>query len=345
MNENKKNNKLIANIIFFIIVIILLGIVVFNLNDINDIIKHAKNMKASFLVLAVLLVICHMFLTDLSLYVLQKNVDNSLSLFTSINIANTEYLFNAITPFASGGQPIQAYYLIKNGLSGKDSASILVANFIIYQFCLILFSTLGLIFYFSRIHETISSYAFIISIGFIINALILVGLILIASVNSFKRLLRWFFRLLGKIKFLNKSMTKLEEKTFSFVEDFQKGTKYLLKNKKTLFVIILLRLVDLVIFFGIPIFIFLALKVSVSPRDFMFITVMTAFASTFMIWIPTPGATGGVEWAFTILFSGVIASSSVVVTAMLFWRSITYILPLLLGFISYLLIRKRSEVQ
>ena len=73
MNENKKNNKLIANIIFFIIVIILLGIVVFNLNDINDIIKHAKNMKASFLVLAVLLVICHMFLTDLSLYVLQKN--------------------------------------------------------------------------------------------------------------------------------------------------------------------------------------------------------------------------------------------------------------------------------
>lgn len=344
MKENKKKKKLVANFLFFLIVIIVLTIIVFNLNDINEIINHAKNMKIGFLIIAILFVLIHLVLTSLSLYTLQSKVENSLPFFLSINIANSEHLFNAITPFSSGGQPIQAYYLIKNGMTGEESASVLVANFIIYQFALTVFSTIGLILYFSRIHDVISSYVFIITVGFIINALILLGLILVTKVDSFKKLLRGFFKLLAKIKFLNKSMTNLEQKTFSFVEDFQKGTKYLLSNKKVLFDIILIRLLDLIIFFSIPIFIFLALDVNISLNDFWFMIMATAFSATFMMWVPTPGATGGVEWAFTILFTGSIATTSVVVTAMLFWRMITYILPLILGFVSYLIIRKRSEL-
>lgn len=344
METSKKKKRLVANFLFFLIVIIVLTIVVVNLNDINEIINHTKSMKISFLIIATLLVLIHMVLTSLSLHMIQRKVENHLPFLLAVNIANTEYLFNAITPFSSGGQPIQAYYLIKNGMTGEESASVLIANFIIYQFALTIFSTIGLILYFSRIHNIISSYVFIITIGFIINALILVGLILVAKVDGFKRLLKGFFRLLGKIKFLNKVMSNLEQRTFSFVEDFQKGTKYLLSNKRVLFDIILIRLIDLIIFFSIPIFIFLALNVNITFDDFWFMTMMTAFSSTFMMWIPTPGATGGVEWAFTILFTGSIAATSVVVTAMLFWRMITYILPLILGFVSYLIIRKRSEL-
>ena len=343
MKTKKSNNKIIANVIFFIVVIVILGIVIFNLNDINEIIKHSKSAKISFLLIAIILVLLHMTLTNLSLYIIQRKVDNKLPFFLSMNIANTEYLFNAITPFSSGGQPIQAYYLMKNGISGKDSASILVSNFIIYQFVLTVFSTVGLILYFSRIYEAISGYVFIITVGFVINVLILVLLVLAANLDSFKRLVRGFFRFLGKVKFLNNLMTSLEERTFSFVEDFQKGTKYLLSNKKILFDIILIRLLDLIVLFSIPIFIFLALNVHIKASDIWYIIMITAFSATFMIWLPTPGATGGVEWAFTMMFAGVIASSSVVVTAMLFWRAITYLLPLVLGFISYLLIRKRSE--
>lgn len=342
MNEERSSKKkLIANIIFFLIVIIVLGVIIFNINDINEIINHTKTAKIGYLIIAVVLVLIHMTLTNLSLYAIQSKVENSLPFWPTMHIANTEHLFNAITPFSSGGQPIQAYYLIKNGLSGDESMSVLVVNFIVYQFILTIFSTIGLIIYFSRIYETISQYAFIIVVGFVINTIILVGLILVATVDGFKRLLRGFLRLLGKIKFLNKPMTKLEEKTFTFVERFQKGAKYLLYNKKVLFDIILLRVIDLIVFYSIPVFIFSALHVEVA--DVWFVIFMTAFSCTFMLWVPTPGASGGVEWAFTMLFVGVIANSSVVVTTMLFWRGITYFLPLILGFFSYLIIRRRGE--
>lgn len=343
MEMTKQRNKIIANVIFFIVIIVILAIVIFNLNDINEIITHTKNAKIEYLFIAVGLLLIHMTLTNLSMYNIQRKADNKLPFKTSMHIANAEYLFNAITPFSSGGQPIQAYYLIKKGMTGEESASILVSNFIIYQFVLTIFSTIGLILFYPRISDTINNYALIIIIGYVFNTLILVGLILVVKIDGFKRLLKRFFRLLGKIKFLTKAMKSLEDKTFLFVENFQAGTKYLLSNKSVLFGTIILRVIDLIVLNSIPIFIFLALHVNVKASDVWFIIMMTSFASTFMMWIPTPGATGGVEWAFTILFVGVIASSSIVVTAMLFWRLITYFLALLLGFVSYLIIRREGR--
>lgn len=344
MGIRKQRNKIIGNVIFYIVVVIVLGIIIFNLNDINDIIKDAISVKLSFLFIAIGFLVLHMFLTNLSMYVIQRKLENSLSFFISMNVSNTEYLFNAITPFSSGGQPIQAYYLMKHGMTGEESASALVANFTIYQFVLTIFSTIGLIIYYSKISQTIDQYAIVIFIGYFINTIILVGLILIGTVDSFKKLLRGFFRLLGKIKFLSKPMEKLEKKTFVFIENFQVGTKYLLTNKGVLLKSTMLRVLDLIVLNSIPIFIFLALNIDVTPSDYIFIIMMTSFASTFMMWIPTPGGLGGVEWAFTTVFTGLIATGSVITTAMLLWRLITYFLALVLGFVSYIIVRRKGRL-
>ncbi len=345
MEIKKRNNKIVANIIFFVIVIVVVGIVIFNLNDIKEIISVAQDAKVIFIVAALIVLLIYMFLTNLSMFLIQKKLSNHLDFLTTINIANTEYLFNAITPFSSGGQPFQAYFLMKNGLTGEESASVLVANFTIYQSVLTIFSTVGLIMFYGRIKEAIDQYAIVVTIGYFINTAILVGLILVGTIDGFKRLLKGFFNLLGKIKILTNIMNKASEKTFEFVENFQKGTKHLLVNKTVLIGTSFVRLLSLILLNSIPILIFLALGVNIEVNDYLFIIMMSAFASTFMMWVPTPGATGGVEWAFTMLFTGVIAASNVVVTAMLFWRVITYFLALLLGFVSYLFVKKKERIK
>ena len=83
MKMKKKRNKIIGNVIFFIVVVIILGIIIFNLNDINDIIKDARGVKLSFLFIAIGLLLLHMFLTNLSMYVIQRKLENSLS-FSSL---------------------------------------------------------------------------------------------------------------------------------------------------------------------------------------------------------------------------------------------------------------------
>ena len=344
MEIKKEKKKLLTNIIFFLVVIIVLAIVVISINLISKMKKLILNANLWFILFAVLLMLIHVCLTNLSMYIIQNKLRNSVNFFTSITISNTEYLFNAITPFSSGGQPFQAYYYIKNGLSGDEAASILVANFTIYQFVLTLFSTTGLIIYYNRISQAIQEYIYLIIIGYFFNTVILVGLILVSFVKSFKKLLKNTFKLFGKIRFLAKPMEKLQERTFSFVENFQAGVKYLFSRKRVFLGSSFLRLFDLFVVNAIPILIFLALGTKVEFSDYLFIIMMSAFASTFMMWVPTPGASGGVEWAYTVLFVNVIATTSVVVTSMLVWRVITYYLGIILGFISYLIIERRSKI-
>ena len=339
-NKNKSKRKIIGNIIFLIVVLIVLGILLFSLNDINEIWSIITSSSVPLLLLALGLSLVFMFLTNSSIQLITSGVGGNISYKDGIHIANTEYLFNAITPFSSGGQPIQAYYFMKKGLSGDQTMSVLTSNFIIYQAVSTLLGTVGIIIYFSAVKASISGYAWLIFIGYFINTLILVGAVLMATVKGFRNLLRSIFRGLGKIKFLNKSMTKLEKKSFGFVERFQSETKKLFKRKRVLFGASGLRLLSLLVVNSIPIVVFTALQITIDPKDYLFIIMMTAFATTFTLWIPTPGASGGVEWAFTVLFTGIIAPQPVVIAALLIWRVLTYYVGIVSGFSSYVYIRK-----
>ena len=53
-----------------------------------------------------------------------------------LRVSMVGQLFNCITPFASGGQPMQAYMLSKYGQSVGTASSALLARFIVYQFVL-----------------------------------------------------------------------------------------------------------------------------------------------------------------------------------------------------------------
>ncbi len=343
MEIAKKKKKITANIIFFVVVIVVLGVVIFSLNDIEDMINIIKDINVGFLFLGLSLMILHTLITNLCLFFIQTGLSQNVGFWRSIHISNTEYLFNAITPFSSGGQPFQAYYYMKNGLSGDEAVSVLVSNFTVYQFVLTVFSTIGILIFLPRVGQAVNQNVFVVLIGYIINTAILIGLFLISFVKGFKRLLKGFFKGLGKIKFLNKTMTKLEAKTFDFVENYQKGTKKLFTKKRVLIGATLLRILDMFIFYSIPIFIFLSLNVTVEFKDYLFVIMMAAFATNFMMWIPTPGATGGIEWAFTVLFTTMITSTSIVVAAMMIWRIITYYLGMVSGFVSYIIIEKGSK--
>ena len=339
-NTKKSNRKVVGNLLFLFVVLVVLIILLFSLNDINVIWDIITDSSVPLLVLALVLSLVHMFLTNSSIHLIASSLGSSIRYKDSMNIANTEYLFNAITPFASGGQPIQAYYFMKKGLTGDQTMSVITSNFIVYQAVSTVLATLGIIVFFSDVKEGISGYVWLIFLGYVINTLILLGAILMSSVKGFRNFLRTIFRGLGKIKFLNKSMTNLEKKSFEFVERFQVETKKLFKRKRVLFGASGLRLLSLLVVNSIPIVVFLALGVTIAPKDYLFILMMTAFATTFMIWIPTPGASGGVEWAFTVLFTGVIASQPMVIAAMLIWRVLTYYVGIISGFCSYVYIRK-----
>lgn len=340
--DKKQRKKLLGNIIFLVAVLVVFFIIVFSFHDIKDVYDIITNIKIKYVLYLFLIAILHISLVGLAIAIITTAIDSNVSFLDSFNIASTEHLFNALTPFASGGQPIQGYYYMKYGIDGDKTMSILVSNFIVYQSTAAIFSTVGIFLFISDIIKLINNQVFLILIGFSINMIILIGIVLLSTIPKASKLFRVFIRWLAKIKPLTNVMEKAEVKLFDFVNEFQKSTKALFKRKRVFLGSVSMRLLDLIVMNSIPIVIFLSLGVNISSSDYFFIIMMSMFAQTFMMWIPTPGASGAVEWAFTILFVGILANE-LIIPSMLLWRFFTYYFGIIMGLIFYTIVKKRGK--
>ena len=341
--EQAKKTNIVRNLLFVFISLALVLVVVFSLNDINEIVAAIQKANIWLILLAILLVIIHMLTTNFALHFITTGLGIKFHLVDSMAIGSAEYFFNAITPFSSGGQPFQAYFYMKKGVSGDNAMAILMSNFIVYQVIMTTLSTIGLILYYQDIKSVLDHYMYLILIGYIMNMSILGILISISTIPGISKIFEWLFRTIGKIRFLKKTMTKLEKKTFDFVKEFQISVGLLFRRKRVLIGASLLRVFGLITLNAIPYVIFLALGINLSSDDLIFVIAMTLFTSTFMLWVPTPGASGGTEWAFTVIFSTLITgATAVLITSMLLWRFVTYYFGMFVGFIAYIILRKRG---
>ena len=88
-------------------------------------------------------------------------------------------------------------------------------------------------------------------------------------------------------------------------------------------------------YFFTTFFILLALRVPVGASDIFFVICGTSFAVTMVVFLPTPGASGGIEFAFKTVFASIAAgaASSVAYGGMLVWRLLSYYFVMLISLI------------
>lgn len=340
----KKKNRIWLNLlVVFIILVIMLVIVLIN-NDVDEIIKAIKSCDFKYMMLALGCILLYILFTAFSLMqlvILKKKI----RFIDSFNIANCAQFYNGITPFASGGQPFQVYYYTKVNVKTDESTSVIMMNFIIHQFVSCVFSIIAIILYFDElITGSTSLFKVAVVVGLSINIIIFLLLIFISLSKRVKKVFMGLVGLIFSIKFLRKKKQDMIEKTSTYFDNSQKGFKELFNHIPTLLLAIMHKTISLAVYFIAPFFIFKGLNVEVKPSDIMFIMWMTAFAFVIMSFMPTPGASGGAEWAFTEVFAASFAmASTTVASAMLIWRFLTYYLVMLLGGISAICVKRRKE--
>jgi len=329
-----------------VVLLIVALIFVFNLGDINEIgnvLIHQTNY--GYIALCVLILLCYCFIMQCSLTVLIRSRCKQVGFLDSMYISGTEFFFNSITPFATGGQPFQAYALKQKNMKFSDSTSTLLSNFLTYQLSINLIFGAFLIGYFKRIQGQVPNLMWMIFIGFSINFIIMLGVILIGCTKTAGKAIVGIMVLFSKIKFLNKFLGSRIEKFKLYISETQQGFKDMTKNVGPLVLSLILKIISLLIYYSIPFFIYLAIGVKLDYSDIFYVIAMTSFALNITCWVPTPGAVGGIELAFTSLFSSLIVgySDNVTISAMLLWRLITYYLILAYGFIMYILFEKGNK--
>ena len=320
-------------IILFIAIIIVLY---FSLrDDFNTVIGELFTINISFVLVAILLMFISWFLRSVVLFKLVKNFKDNFSLKRCFHVHLIVQFFNAVTPFASGGQPGTVYMLNKKGLQVRDGTNVIIQESIIFQFSFVIITLAAILFNnIFDIFPRVTLLQNLVAIGITVNTLVLTFLIFVSFVNTRVKLkvVNGVIKFLSKLRIVKKK-EEVIEKFKTYVDDFNEGAKFLFKDKRKLFFNIILMIFSIIIRYMVP-FVFLVAILNNTDINIVYTVIGMIFVSIVGTFIPTPGATGGLEYAFMQYFT-VFASGGVLTAVMLLWRFVTYYMGLILGGIAF----------
>ena len=258
---SKLDKKVTKKLNIVILIFVTLLVLYFSLKDnFKEIVDKIINMNIGYLLIAFLLLFIFLIFKSLSMYSFCKKINKKFTFMEAVQLILRTQFFNAVTPFATGGQPYQIYYLKKCDIGYASATGIVLENFIVYQIALVI---LGLIALFTnQIFDLFKNNALLtrlIALGFIINTVVIIIMFLVAfSKKMNKKLIGLGINLLTKLK-LVKNKEKTLEKWDTSINNFHSSAKKLLEDKKTFignivfnFIGLLFFLIGLVTSFGIP---------------------------------------------------------------------------------------------
>jgi uncharacterized protein (TIRG00374 family) len=323
--KNTKRNTLLLFIILAIILYFLLK------DDFPSIMDNLINANKWLILLSVIFIFLYWLFRAVSLYLIVKRYKKNIRFKVMMHQTLITQFFNGVTPFSTGGEPMQVYMLTKSGVKVANATNIILQEFIMYQIALVIIGLLAVFLNFKfNLCEVTPVLANLIILGFIIN--IAIGLFMI-FVSFSKRFSSFVVKVILKIgikfnfiKHPEKTTASLHEK----LEEYNESGTMLKENKVLFLTCIMLNVVSLLLYYLIPFFVFLSLGFRLG---IMQVFVSSAFILLIGNFVPIPGGSGGIEYAFLLFFETLLPPAPLK-SALIIWRTITYYFGIVLGGIS-----------
>ena len=233
--NQKPVNKKVAIINFILIFVIFIGLFIYmvKVDGLDNIIQLLHSVDYKWVIAGLGCLLIYWICDILTLHIPIKRIYKTQPITNSIKVAMLGQLFNNITPFASGGQPIQAYELTKTGKRVSDSLSAMAIKFIVTQTALVVSTLTVVLLEFDFFARLMQNFIWIAIVGFIVNILAIIVVIL-AGIK--KRVITVIttpiIKFLGKIKIIKnpeKTIEKLDKSIDNFGEQFK-----VIKNEKVM---------------------------------------------------------------------------------------------------------------
>jgi uncharacterized protein (TIRG00374 family) len=250
----------------------------------------------------------------------------------------TEHFFNGITPFATGGQPFQAYAYKKAGVRVSESTCLLLMNFMVFMIVTNGFA-LSSLFYFKRF-VTDGAMAAIAVVGFTMNFSVLGITVLLATSSHVRKWLSALLDFLCKFGWIARLLAPRVENLKEYFVNVQEAFSALVKKKLAFILALLTKILSMAAYYATTFFILRALWINVPLEEIFFVICGTSFAITMVVFLPTPGSSGGIEFAFKSVFATLAAGAAASVSygGMLIWRLLSYYLVMLVSLMFYIIL-------
>lgn len=317
------------NITIVLLTAVILFGLLFRLDSPQEIYTALRKANLFWMLSAVLCMVMYWLLEAYSLQVICNGLGQRLGFRECFRVTMVGQLFNCVTPFSSGGQPVQVYCLKQNGMSIGHASSILLAKFIIYQGILTVYSLIVMVYKLPFFLKNVPGFGYIAIAGFLVNMLVVTFLLCVGFYHTFvKRSLLYLAEKLYKFHILS-DLEQSKQRICKELDTFYHDFKEIKKQKQILVFPALLIIVQLTFFFIIPYFLCISLfKMEVSSFTVLCASSFVQMAASF---IPLPGGAGGAEGGFYLFFKTFLPDKGAVLLVIMLWRMITFYLPIFTG--------------
>lgn len=340
MKQKKKNGKKLNLIICAIAFIIMVIYLVF-VDSIDNVVAALTRINKGALVICVLFMVGYWLCESATVHVMLKSMHPKMKFWNSWLTTIIGQYFNCITPSATGGQPMQAYYLVKFGVPLGSGITALLSRFIVYQFVLTIYSVFTLVVGYNKFGDDLNQKGLMpfVLIGFIINTAVIVFLISIALFkNATLKVSHWLISVLARIHIIKKPM-KWRVYITREINKFYNNFKYLKRNVPLILKAVLFTVIQMTLYLSISYVLYRGF--GMSEASLLQIISYQAFVLMISSYIPLPGAMGGAELGYHGFFKDIF-TEQYINTSMMLWRIMTFYLPIIVGLIFTLTMRSKG---
>lgn len=238
------------------------------------------------------------------------------------------FFYSCITPSASGGQPMQAYYMRKAGIPVAVSTVILAIVTIIYKLVLVFMGLAVVILRPPQLMAHLDGSLTLVYIGLGLNVVFVAALLLLVFYPGIVRnLAKWAFRVADRIRpFRDRS--KQNERLERIIGQYQGAAEYYRGHMRVIVHVFLITLLQRIVLFAVTWFAYRAF--SLEGHSLPLIVSLQAMIAVAVDMLPLPGGMGISENLFLSVFEGVFGED-LVLPGMVISRGVSYYTQLLIS--------------
>lgn len=324
----KPRTKKILNfaLIFGTLAVVLL--VGFNGQEMSGAIDALKSIAPEWIILCVLAWFVYLLFDALSVHHFLKCQGHAIPLASSLFVAIQGMYYSNITPGATGGQPMQVYYMKKRGVPIGIGTSALTVKLFAFQFMLAVLGTVLWIAYKDYIALQLGGNMWILIIGYVYNVIVVGFTVLMATS---KRLVRFFVMLFikaGTKLRLVKDPAATQAKWEDVIDTFHSSVMMITRRPVDLVVQLVIATLQILALMAVTFFIYHGFRLT--GTSYGQITTLGIMLYTSAAYTPLPGASGAQEGVFALYYSQVFPDG-IRLMALLLWRFFTYYITLIVG--------------
>ncbi len=282
--------------------VLLIGITLYILLKDQDFFKMweiLKSVKIQYVFIGIVCILMYVVCEAINIGRTLKSLNEKSTFLNNLKYAFIGFFFSSVTPAASGGQPMQIYYMHRDRISISNSTLTLLINLSSMQIITISFALISLIFNYKYMNSLLITF-FIVGILLNLSALILL-LVGIISKRATNGIINFSLKVMKFLKIKNIDAKK--EKIEKELSKYQDNAVYVKNNKWLIVKTLFTTLIQFTIYYSITYWTYRAL--GFSERNIIEIITMQSVLFATVSGIPSPGAVGVTEGAFIEIFRAV----------------------------------------